>query len=87
MSENHAIVLWHLDPSQLPQKTAGMAVLNIDPSSVPGMEAFFDGGFTVVSHTLTPIIAPGAPPSMMLSIYLRRTTDTPSTVESLTDPS
>lgn len=86
MSENHAIVLWHLDPSQLPKKPSDMAVLNIDPSAVPGLDAFFDGGFTVVSHTLTPIIAPGAKPSMMVSIYLRRTTDTPSTPESLTDP-
>lgn len=80
MSENHAIVFWNVPLSDLKGAiTPGsVQVLNINPDDVPGLSAYFNGGFRVVSHTVSDFNGPSGQ-SLMVSLYLQREVQLPDT--------
>lgn len=73
MAENHALVFWNVDLPQLTTalRPGGLSILNIDPDQIPGMDAYFNSGWRVVSHTVSNFDGPeGA--SLLVSLYLQR---------------
>lgn len=78
MAENHALVFWNVDLPQLAAalQPGGMSILNIDSDQVPGLEAYFNSGWSVVSHTMSNFNGP-AGASVLVSLYLQRVLDVP----------
>lgn len=79
MAENHALVFWNIDIAQLEgaNKPGGVQVLNIDPDDVPGLAAYFNSGWRVVSHQVSNFDGPQGP-SLLVSLYLQRVFEVPT---------
>lgn len=73
MAENHAVVFWNVDLPQLAAalRPGGLQILNIDPDQIPGMAAYFNSGWRVVSHSVSNFDGPEGQ-SLLVSIYLQR---------------
>lgn len=78
MAENHALAFWNVDLPQLGTalRPGGLSILNIDPDQIPGMAAYFNSGWRVVSHTVSDFVGPEGP-SLLVSLYLQRVLDVP----------
>jgi hypothetical protein len=79
MAENHALVFWNVGLNQLAGavQPGGVQVLNVDPDDVPGLSAYFNAGWRVVSHQVSNFNGPQGE-SLLVSLYLQRVFDVPA---------